>query len=357
MTSKNARQSILQAVGDAHDAGLTYSVIALETEISERTLQRWREPEAKLEDQRRHCERPSPTNALKPEEKEEILTLCKSKEYASMPPAQIVTDLADKGRYLASESTFYRVLREAKQQHHRGRARAPARKAKPARHTATAPGQVWVWDITWLPSIVTGHFFKLYMIMDLFSRTIVAQEVHPTENAEFSEALLRRALLSEGHGSSTETLVVHGDNGSPFKAYSLKACMEKLGIKPSHSRPRVSNDNAHAEALFRTVKYHPSCPPNGFKDLDEARQWALSLTRWYNETHRHSAIGWVTPIQKHRGQDIEILRKRRALYEQARAKNPCRWIQAKCRAWAPVSATNLNPIDIRKHERDLKRSA
>jgi transposase InsO family protein len=325
--------------------------------LSERTLQRWRRNDEEEPDGRTRAVRPVPGNALSEEERAEVLRQCNRPENASKPPAQIVVELADQGIYLASESTFYRILRSEGQQHHRGRARAPrARKPRPT-HRADAPNEVWCWDITWLPSHVAGLFFKLYLILDLFSRKIVASEVWAEENAEHSQTLLRRAALAENLAAVDHPVVLHGDNGSPLKAGTVYATMHALGFSPSHSRPRVSNDNPHAEALFRTAKYHPSLPAQGFADLDEARRWAASFVHAYNHLHRHSALRFVTPAQKHAGEDKAILARRKALYENARRHRPERWVRNATRNWTPVTFTTLNPIDPKELEPLLKKSA
>ena len=130
------------------------------------------------------------------EEKEEILTVVKQEEYVDLPPTQIVPKLADKGTYIASESTFYRVLREEKMQNHRGRSQKPERRI-PESHLATAPNQVWTWDITWLGGPVKGLFYRLYLILDLFSRKVVGWEVWETEEAKHAETLVKKAVINE----------------------------------------------------------------------------------------------------------------------------------------------------------------
>jgi putative transposase len=326
--------------------------------LSPRTLKRWRAADnGTRPDGRPTAKRPTPPNALTPEERTEILRQCNRSHNASKPPAQIVVELADEGTYIASEASFYRVLREARQQHYRGRARAPKTPAPKATHTASAPNQVWCWDITWLASTVAGRFFKLYIILDLFSRKIVASEVWEEENAEHSQTLLRRACLAENIAAKSEPLVLHGDNGSPLKATTVLALMHQLGTTPSHSRPRVSNDNPHAEAFFRTGKYHPSLPPGGFATVEEARAWAHRLIQWCNHQHRHSALRFVTPAQKHRGEDVLLLAKRKTLYEAKCTENPGRWIQRKTRNWQPVTTATLNPVSSRKLEKKLKNIA
>lgn len=327
--------------------------------IDERTLRRWRAQGPDGTDGRPGGgkRRKRPPNALSAAEKAAVVAVCNQPENASKPPTQIVTNLADNGVYIASESSFYRVLREHKQLNHRGRARAPKRRIAPVTYTATAPRQVWVWDITWLPCAVTGIFFKLYIIMDLFSRKIVAAEVFENENAENSKALLYRAALAENLAANAAPVVLHGDNGSPLRAGTVLALMEKLQLSPSHSRPRVSNDNAHAEALFRTAKYHPSLPTGHFPDINAARQWANAFILWYNHEHKHRSINFVTPHQKHTGEDIKLLAKRHQLYQQARDKNPLRWIQGVTRNCNPITTVSLNPPDTKELEKILKKSA
>ena len=331
---------------------------ARQLNLSHRTLKRWKTDAAQnIEDRRPTAVRPKPKNALTEQEIQAVLDTCNSPKYASWSAMQIVTDLADQGVYLASTSTFLRILKKHLQNKYRGRAREPQASKPKATHTATAPNQVWVWDITWLPSTVTGLFYKCYMILDLYSRKIIDAEVWNEENAERSKTILQRAYLREKLALQDTPLVLHGDNGSPLKAQTVIALMDQLGITPSHSRPRVSNDNPHAEALFRTAKYHPSLPLAGFEDLEGARLWTENFRSWYNSCHRHSALKYVTPEEKHTRQDVAILAKRQEVYEKARKKNPERWIQNKIQDCSPVEQTTLNPIDIRKLERKIKRSA
>lgn len=326
--------------------------------LSLRTLTRWREALARGHgDGRPGAVRPVPPSALSGEIRDAIVRVCNEPRFASMSPARIVPALADEGSYLASESTFYRVLRSAGQLHHRGLARAPRSTPEAPTHTAEAPNTVWAWDITWLPSTVLGHFFRLYVILDLYSRKIVAAEVWDTENAAHSCTILQRAYLSESILPMHPPLVLHGDNGSPLKAGSVLALMHVLGITPSHSRPRVSNDNPHAESLFRTLKYHPSLPAAGFATLEEARAWTHRFVQWYNHEHLHSSLRFVTPAQKHDGEDAAILARRAEVYRAAKARHPERWNGRSTRNWSPVRSTTLNPVSQRTLEPIAKRAA
>ena len=153
---------------------------------------------------------------------------------------------------------------------------------------------------------------------------------------------VKRTALSEGIAAGVAKPVLHGDNGATLKATTVLAMLKWLGVKPSYSRPRVSDDNAYAEALFRTAKYRPEFPAKGFADLDAARAWALAFVRWYNIEHRHSGIRYVSPAQRHAGDDQAILEARHALYTHARERNPARW-SGKTRDWSPIGAVTLNP--------------
>ncbi len=356
MTTPEQRLLILSLVDEAIHAGARLKACCRTIGMHPRTLTRWRREPSGRGDGRPWAIRPQPANALTPEEKAAIITLVNEPANADKPPAQIVPQLADQGQYLASESSFYRVMREHDQINHRGRARAPRRQPKPV-HIATGPNQVWVWDITYVKSSISGIFFYLYVIMDLYSRKIVAHEVYENENAANSATLLRRAAWSEKIAVAQHPLVLHGDNGSPLKAGTVLSLMHSLGITPSHSRPRVSNDNAHAEAVFRTAKYHPTLDSNGFANLTLAQQWALKFVQWYNHEHLHCSLRFVTPEQKHRGEDLEILTKRKDLYELAKALNPRRWSQNRTRNWEPTTHSALTPVDEREIEKILKKSA
>ncbi|MGK0374518.1 MAG: putative transposase [Arenicella sp.] len=154
------------------------------------------------------------------------------------------------------------------------------------------------------------------MIEDLYSRCGVHWEVHETESGELASELISQAVLKRCELG--ERPVLHSDNGSPMKSFTMRAKLEALGIKPSYSRPRVSNDNPYIESMFRTVKYCPQWPSQGFADIESARDWVASFMRWYNEEHRHSALRFVTPGQRYRREDHVLLEKRRTVYQTAK---------------------------------------
>jgi transposase InsO family protein len=337
------RQALAQDIDTAHAAGARLQPACEVAGIDARTLQRWKAQEGLTAgDGRPQAVRPTPSHALSPAERAALLAVANEPRFASVPPARIVPMLADEGVYLGSESSMARVLREHGQNARRGRAKAPKASRPPTTHIATAPGQVWCWDMSYLPAYVMGRWFHLYLILDLYSRKIVGAEVHDTDDSANAVHLVRRTALAEGIAAMTTKPVLHGDNGSTLKATTVLAMLNWLGVKPSYSRPRVSDDNAYAESLFRTAKYRPEFPAKGFADLDAARAWAADFVRWYNHDHRHSGIRYVSPAQRHAGEDHAILAERHALYTSARELNPARWSRS-TRNWSPIGPVTLNP--------------
>ena len=310
--------------------------------ITIRTAQRWRSVGSGTveTDKRKDSPHPNNPNQLNEKEEEEIIEILTSKEYGDKSPGQIVPELADKGIYLASESTMYRILKKNEMQKHRGRTHKPTGK-KPRTYVATAPKQVWTWDITYLQTVIRGIYYYLYLFLDIYSRKIVGWEVYEEEKDELSARLLHRIYSIEK--ISGETLVLHSDNGSPMRGQNIMGMMERLGITPSRSRPHVSDDNPYSESLFRTLKYRPEFPKGGvFKSIEEARLWVSEFVNWYNTEHHHSAIKFLTPDEVHKGLAEEILQKRDLLYKEAYAKHPERW-SGKTRNWILDETVWLNP--------------
>lgn len=337
------RQVLARNILQAQRSGARLALACHEAGIDIRTLQRWQARGGLIVgDRRPEAIRPKPAHALSDEERQRLLAVANEPRFADLPPARIVPMLADEGVYLASESTFSRVLRAVGQTSHRGRARAPRPQRAPSTHVATAPNQVWTWDMTYLPTTVAGRWLHLYLIMDLFSRKIVGFEVHDSDADDHAARLVHRTALATGIALNAQKPVLHGDNGSTFKSTTVLAMLHWLGISPSYSRPRVSDDNAHVEALFRTTKYRPEFPAHGFVDLHQARQWAADFVHWYNHDHRHSGIRYVTPAQRYSGEDRAILEARHAVYEQARARHPRRW-SGHTRNWRHIDHVTLNP--------------
>ena len=337
------RRSLARDIEVAHQAGARLHKACEVAGIEVRTLQRWKAGCGLASgDGRPDAVRPTPAHALTPQERERLLAVANEARFADMPPARIVPALADEGVYLASESSMQRVLREHGQMRQRGRAKPPRKHRAPTTHAATAPRQLWCWDMTYLPAEVAGRWFYLYLILDVFSRKIVGFEVHDSDDADHAAHLVKRTALAEGIHALATKPVLHGDNGSTLKATTVLAMLYWLGVKPSYSRPRVSDDNAFVESLFRTAKYRPEFPDKGFADLHDARAWAARFVHWYNDEHRHSAIRYVSPAQRHDGRDHAILAARHELYLRSREQHPRRWSGA-TRNWTPIEVVTLNP--------------
>lgn len=305
--------------------------------LDERTLQRWRKKG--VGDDLREGPKTAPRNKLTPQECQQILETANLPDHRDLSPKQIVPRLADQGRYIASESSFYRVLRADGQVHHRERSR-PAVHSRPRELAATGPNQVWSWDITYLLSSVKGVYFYLYLVLDIFSRKIVGWEVHEAESAE--HAGLQLAGTCSREGVQRDQVALHQDNGAPMKCGTFLALLQWLGVATSFSRPGVSDDNPFVEALFRTLKYRPEYPDSPFASLQAARDFISRFVHWYNTQHLHGNIRFVTPAARHAGADLAILARRERVYEQARARRPERWSRS-TRNWSPVERVVLNP--------------
>lgn len=340
MSALPQRVTVTSLIGEAILGGARLARACAVLGFSERTFQRWQLGTEGSADGRtlRH---EAPAHKLSILERASLLAVANSAEFGHLPPSQIVPRLADQQRYIASESTFYRVLRAENQLAHRRPERvAHKTRAKPRAACATQPNQLYTWDITYLPTTVQGLYFYLYLFLDVFSRKIVAWQIYAEESSanasEIVRDLCRREQITHGQ------VVLHSDNGSSMKGATMLATLQALGVMPSLSRPAVSNDNPYSESLFKTLKYRPAYPLNPFADLAAARTWATTLVQWYNHEHRHSAIRFVTPAQRHAGVDQAILRQRSTVYDLARAKNPLRWKRS-TRNWRRIDIVHLNP--------------
>lgn len=307
--------------------------------ISSRTLERWQKSDANI-DGRIDSSRPAPANKLTQEERKEVLAVANKAEYRDLSPHKIVPLLADEGIYIASESTFYRILNEENQLTHRLTSK-PKKHHKPKALTAKKTNQVWSWDITYLPQTIYGKHFYLYMIIDIYSRKVVGWSVHERESADHASSLIKQACIDEKVVESQ--LVLHSDNGKPMKGATMLSTLQTLGVVPSFSRPSVNDDNPYSESLFKTLKYRPDIPlTSRFDVIGDACEWVESFVSWYNHKHLHSGIKFVTPEQRHLGLDKEILKKRHAVYTMAKLRHPERWT-GNTRDWNHVKAVSLNP--------------
>ena len=342
MRSVQQRQTLMGLIDQACTDGARRDVACRQVGLSWRSLQRWQRSNAPAGDQRVSGKRRyvRPHNKLREEERQGVMDILNSEAFKHLPPSQIVPRLADRGVYMASESTMYRLLRQRGQLAHRRSERAVQKRSKPRALVATGPDQVFCWDITYLPTQVRGQHFYLYLFEDLFSRKIVGWQVFDRESAELASQLLRD--ICERQGIRPGQLTVHSDNGSPMKGETMLAAMQRLGVAHSRSRPAVSNDNPYVESAFRTLKYRPELPVSPFANLLAARRWVTDLAHWYNHEHHHSAIGFVTPAQRHAGLDRALLEQRARVYASARQHHPQRW-SVTPRQWVHVDAVYLNP--------------
>ena len=332
------RSQVLALVADAVAQGSRQHMACETVGVNARTLQRWQRPET-AEDGRRGP-RTAPRHTLSCAERDQMVAIAARPEFCNTSPHQIVPRLADRGEYVASESSFYRVLKTAHLLAHRGRATS-AHRARPRAYVVTAPCRLFSWDITYLLSSIRGQYFYLYLFLDVFSRKIVGAEVHTEESMAHSSRLLERICREEG--IEPHQVSVHADNGGAMKGATMLATMQRLGVMPSFSRPSVSNDNPFSESLFRTLKYCPLYPTAPFARLEAAREWVATFIRWYNDEQLHSGIRFTTPASRHTGTDTAILAHRARVYHAAQRTHPSRWSGA-TRNWTKIARVTLNGV-------------
>jgi putative transposase len=343
MTELLQRQTLLAHINEAVQAGARLARACAQIGLATRTWQRWVRGPSQAGDRRQtplRASTPVPANKLSDEERQAAMMILNSEEFKDLSPCQIVPRLADQGRYVASESTLYRLLREAGQLTHRRVERARQKRSKPRSLVAHFADQIYCWDITYLPTAVRGQFYYLYLFIDLFSRKVVGWQVFDCESAQLAAELLKDVCARQGIAPGQ--VVLHSDNGAPMKGATMLATMQSLGVAHTRSRPAVSNDNPYVESIFKTLKYRPELPLKPFDNLLKARHWVTNWVHWYNEQHRHSAISFVTPNQRHEGLDVALLQARTQVYERARQAKPQRWSK-NIRQWDYVDSVHLNP--------------
>ena len=328
------RTVAIKLIDEAISSGAALSKACDTLEISMRTYYRWKNDDSG--DKRKGSEKIIPRK-LTPEEEQEIVDVSCEKCFCDCNPYQIVALLLDEGRYIASTSSFYRVLKSRGLLHHRRRGRSNKKKSTPPELVATGPNQVFSWDITWLKTDVNGIFFFAYMIIDVWSRKLVGWEIHTKESADISSQMFKRL----SRNLNLKGVKLHSDNGHPMRGSTMIQTLYNLGILPSFSRPRVSNDNPFSESFFKTVKYTAGFP-SYFRDLEHARIWMADFVNWYNTEHRHSGIGLITPEQRHSGEGSKIMNKRNYVISNTYALKPERW-SSKPAVWKNAEEVYLNP--------------
>ena len=265
--------------------------------------------------------RPAPANALTEAERQHILSVLRSEAYCDLAPAQVWARLLDDGIYLCSIATMYRLLTAAGENRERRRQRSHPAKKKPEL-IATAPNQVWSWDITKLRGPTRGLYYELFVIIDIYSRFIVGWTVAAAETGDLAKAFIDQAIKSQG--IETGQLTLHADRGTSMTSKPVAQLLVDLGVARSHSRPHVSNDNPYSEAGFKTLKYCPAFPGN-FGSIQDARAFCETFFAYYNHEHRHSGIGLHTPASLHHGTAVEVRSERARTLDTAYAANPDRF--------------------------------
>lgn len=245
--------------------------------------------------------------------------------------------MLDKGIYLASVRTFYRILSEKKLSSYRGNTRIRKKREKPPERIATKEDQVWCWDITWLPRDIKGYFFYAYTILDIFNREIVGWAVHNSETDELAKQLFKDTVCRR----DIKFEYLHSDNGVPMKGVSLGVFLREMDVRLSFSRPRVSNDNPYIESFYRTLKYKPEYPQR-FRNIEEARRWMSEFVNWYNTKHMHSSLDYVTPEQIRTGDAEKVFKKRNDVMARVIKENPQRWGCRTPKIWGKTEKVYLN---------------
>jgi len=337
------RKELIAMIIETNKKGVRLSKVCYYAGINVRTFQRWNK-ENGLIDKRKGAKKKN-GNKISEAEKQEIINVCCNPKFRDLTPCEIVPILAEEGQYIASESTFYRILKEANLLNHRNNTKVSKKKKKVKEFKATSPNQIWSWDITYLKTDIKGKYYFLYLFMDIWSRKIIGWDIFEEESGENSSKLFK-SICKE---LNVKNVVLHSDNGNAMKSANMLATLFFLGVIPSFSRPRTSNDNAYSESLFKTLKYTAGYP-NNFKSLIDSKNWMKGFENWYNNFHRHSMINYVTPNQRHNGLDTEILKKRQLTYTNAKLKKPERWSRH-CKKWDYIEEVYLNKHSIKTKEK------
>jgi len=265
-----------------------------------------------------------------------------SPRFCDQTPMHTYHALLSEGVYLASIRSFQRILKADGQARER-RGIRPAQSHAVPRLNATAPNQVWSWDITKLPLKVRGGWLYLYVLIDLYSRYVVGWMMAETENSALAQRFVGSAVAH--HEIAEHTLTVHQDRGAPMTAVNFIHLLTELKIDVSHSRPRVSNDNAFSEAHFKTLKTQP-CYPKHFVDMNHARTWCAEFFSWYNEEHHHSGLNGHIPADVFSGRSTEVTNQKQAALDRAYAAHPERFVRGRPKAKAPPATVSINPLPI-----------
>jgi len=296
--------------------------------------------------------RPRPARALAAEETALVLETLDSERFVDKSPAATHAILLDEGTYLASESSYYRLLRERGQSGERRRQASHPARVRPEL-VARRPNVVWSWDITKLKGPKRGEYYDCYVVLDIFSRYVVAWLVAPSESGELAKELIADAVARQR--VEPGQLSIHADRGSSMTSNPVVELYSFLGISRSHSRPHVSNDNPYSESQFKTMKYCPAFPEH-FGSIQDARTFCDAFFTYYNHDHRHSGIGYHTPASVHHGTAAEVREQRRETLAAAYAANPTRFRHRHPEPPALPSVAWINEPIEQKEEPEQKTS-
>jgi len=274
-------------------------------------------------------------------ERAELLDILDSDRFIDQPPREVYATLLEEGRYICSTRTMYRVLGERGTLRER-RDHCERQKHAIPRLVATAPNQVWTWDISKLATEVSGVFLSLYAVLDLFSRYAVAWMIAEHENSALAKQLFAEAISR--YRVEPGTLLVHQDRGAPMTAHGFAELLSALGVDRSYSRPRVSNDNPHQESHFHTMKYQPDYPGR-FRDTRHARQWCSEFFAWYNNEHHHEGLNLFTPADVFFDRVELIAERRQAALDAGYHAHPERFVRGRPLVRLPPNQVVINPIE------------
>ncbi len=268
--------------------------------------------------------------------------LLDSERFQDLAPRQVYATLLDEGTYLCSVSTMYRILREHGEVRERRRQRIHPVYTRPEL-LATAPNQVWSWDITWLKGPARWQHFYLYAILDIFSRFVTGWMIAEREGGDLAEHLIAQSCQKQA--VQRDQLILHADRGAPMKSAPVANLLEQLGVTKSHSRPHTANDNAFSEAQFKTLKYRPDYPQR-FDSIEHARKWARDFFNWYNHQHRHNSLGLMTPATLHAGLADDLSAQRQEVLQAAYQTHPERFVAGKPKPPCVPDAVWINPPNV-----------
>jgi putative transposase len=272
---------------------------------------------------RKRTQRKISPRALSPTEKEVIRQELNSERFVDCAPREVYATLLDEDRYLCSWRSMYRILAEHEEVRERRNQLCHPNYAKPEL-LATAPNQLWSWDITKLLGPSKWTYYYLYVILDVYSRYVVGWMIAERESAALAEELITQTCARQG--IQRGQLTIHADRGSAMISKSVALLLADLGVTKTHSRPQVSNDNPYSEAQFKTLKYRPDYPAR-FGCQQDARTWAHTFFNWYNYEHHHTGLGLLTPADVHYHRAAAVLARRQAVLLAAYQKTPERFVK------------------------------